>query len=153
MADLRGDKVDLLSARNLDLHGRRFTNSGNAAALQDIPNYSQVLRNHIYSLVISGALSVGTDLAPNIYIPSNGQVYFLNSRLKVASSGAPLVFNINVNGTLWLTVTIPDGDTFDEATQDELRLFIPLSAGSYFSIDVVSLGASASDLIVSIGVV
>lgn len=148
MTKLRDEQVDRLNARSVDFHGRRITNATDAKAPQDYVTLSQMeeavkANAGVYTLTVEGTLAIGSDLADNLLITGSGKVSTVRAQVKTAPLGDNLEIQIFQNGTLWATITIPDGSAIKTMTPLELSALGVLTANNFFRIDIITVGASS----------
>jgi hypothetical protein len=103
------------------------------------------------TLQIDGTLAIGSNQAPIVALsttrtPSAAAVYMKTA--PTGSSGA--TFNINVGGTLWMTLTVPAGSTTAAATSAQLTASGALAAGENITLDVTAVGTTVPGADVSI---
>lgn len=162
--NLQNSRVDFLSVRDQDLHGRRSRNASDALLDSDyvtlrqlnkvaasIPAQStavpQAAINNRYSLFREGTLGIQSDCCQRSFITSAGLTSLVRVDVKIAPDGADLIVLIYQNAVLWATLTIVDGDTTASGTGASA-----IAVGNYWRVDITSVGTTfpGSDLTVTI---
>jgi len=104
------------------------------------------------TLQVGGTLAIGSNLAPVVALNADRQPQSVSVHLKTAPTGAALTCQINLGGTLWMTLTVPAGATSVSATSGQLSAAGQLTSGSLITLDVTATGTTfpGSDLSVFI---
>jgi hypothetical protein len=105
-----------------------------------------------YSFQVAGYLAVQSGAAPDISIESNHVVRDIFAVIKTPATDSPIGLNINLNGSLLSSVSIPANATVSNSMPG---LLLPvLTAGSLLSLDITSVGQTVpgADLTVVIRV-
>jgi hypothetical protein len=105
------------------------------------------------SFQIGGFLAIQTGAAPDVILDANKAVRDIYAVVKQAPSGAEIAINLNLNGTFYCALAIPDGSTTMTVALDGASL-PPLLAQDLLSIDITGVGLTTpgSDLTVIIRV-
>jgi hypothetical protein len=101
---------------------------------------------------VAGYLAVQSGAAPDISIESNHVVRDIFAVIKTPATDSPIGLNINLNGSLLSSVSIPANATVSNSMPG---LLLPvLTAGSLLSLDITSVGQTVpgADLTVVIRV-
>ncbi len=100
-----------------------------------------------FSFQVQGFLAVDSNPAPDVLVEAPHAVRDIYAVVKQAPVGGPVQLNLSQNGTLYCTLTIPDGATIS-ASVDGFGL--PLAAQAHLSMVVTAVGATSpgSDLTV-----
>ncbi len=94
-----------------------------------------------YSLQVGGFLAVDSNAAPNIVVEAAHAVRDMYAVVKQAPSGGPVQLNVSQNGTLYGTLTIPDGTN----VSGRLSCFaMPLSENAQLSLSVTAVGPTSA---------
>ena len=106
--------------------------TGNPAAALDVP----------------GTLGIGTNLAPLSFFSSDLTASAVIVNLKQAPTGANMTLNINVAGSLWLSLTVLTGTTTISATSAQVAALTVIPAGALVTLDLTAVGTTfpGSDL-------
>lgn len=88
-------------------------------------------------LAVSGALSVQADAAPIAILPTARGVREIVALLKIAPADGPVIFDILVGGTKYVSVTIPQGGTLAKINGAGLR---PIAANQPIRLDIIQVG-------------
>jgi len=100
-------------------------------------------------LHVEGTLAIGSDLAPRFHLNADTQAVAVTAEVKQAPLGAPLTVEIRQGAALWLSVTIPAGQT---VVATNAAGAASLLAGENLSIDLTAVGTTfpGADLSVTI---
>jgi hypothetical protein len=91
------------------------------------------------SFQIGGFLAIQTNAAPDVILDASKAVRDIYAVVQQAPVGSAININLNLNGTLYCTLTIPDGSTSMTAALDGASL-PPLLAQDLLSIDITGVG-------------
>ena len=105
-----------------------------------------------YSFQIASFQAIQTGAAPDIVIDSGHVVNDISAVVKQAPTGSPLSCNVNLNGTLYCTLTIPANALSSQTVSG--RGLPAFKAGDHLSLDISAVGVTSpgSDLTVLIRV-
>ncbi len=106
----------------------------------DVGNTDAFAPNVIIS--IDGTLAIGSDLAPMVSLGVTQRATGVRCLVKQAPTGADLTFAIYVGGTLWMTLTIPAGQTSVTATQAQLDAAADIAADANIRVDITAVGTT-----------
>ncbi len=106
----------------------------------DVGNTDAFAPNVIIS--IDGTLAIGSDLAPMVSLGVTQRATGVRCLVKQAPTGADLTFAIYVGGTLWMTLTIPAGQTSVTATQAQLDAAADITADANIRVDITAAGTT-----------
>jgi hypothetical protein len=103
-------------------------------------------------LLADGNLSIGSDLAPVVTLNSTTRAVAVRAEVKQPPVGAGLTFRVNIGSDPWMTLTIPDGQTFVEASGAQLAAAPDLLAATRIKLDITAVGTSSpgTDLTVTL---
>jgi hypothetical protein len=91
------------------------------------------------SFQIGGFLAIQTNAAPVVILDASKAVRDIYAVVQQAPVGAAIMINLNLNGTLYCTLTIPAGSTTMAAALDGASL-PPLLVQDQLSIDITGVG-------------
>lgn len=100
-------------------------------------------------LVVYGTLGIGSNLAPLSFFSTDLTATAVIVNLKQAPVGANLTLNINVAGSLWLSLTVLVSTTTISATSAQVAALTVIPAGSLVTLDLIAVGTTfpGSDLV------
>jgi hypothetical protein len=133
------------SQGNSPLASRNFTGS--------VDGSLRTLSGGQLSFQVGGFLAIQVGAAPDLIIDANKAVRDIYAVVRQAPNGSPININLNLNGTHYCSLTIPNNSTTMAAALDGASL-PPLMAQDLLSIDITGVGLTApgSDLTVIIRV-
>ena len=105
-----------------------------------------------YSFQVAGFLAVQSGVAPDISVEGPHAIRDIFAIVKTPASDSTIGLNLNLNGTLLCSLTIPATSTISNVVRG---LLLPvLTTGSLLSLDITSVGLTVpgSDLTVVIRV-
>lgn len=140
LADNVANTVTLISTSTLDGGGNQST--GAFDPVREVFNYGDGgalgFVGAIY-MNMESTIAIGPDVAPQTFLNETARAKAVRATLKTAPSGGPVELDIKVDGVLWMSLTIPDGDLEVEATPAELAAATDIGAGLNVSLDVTSV--------------
>ncbi len=95
------------------------------------------------SIQVEGHLAIQTGAAPEVVIEEGHSVRDVFATVRQAPTLAPIELRLNLNGAEYCTLTIPAGSNVTPAVVNGFNLR-PLNALDKLSLDIVSLGQTAS---------
>jgi len=100
------------------------------------------------TLQVDGTLAIGSNQAPPLQLNANRTPSAVIGLVGTAPTGAGLTVNINVGGTLWMTLTIAAGDLSVQATSAQLTAGGQIAGGASITLDITAVGTTVpgSDL-------
>jgi hypothetical protein len=104
---------------------------------------------HLY---VDGTLAIGSDQAPRFSLLVTAAANGAKAEVKQAPAGADLTVEIRQGAALWMTLTIPAGQTYVSSTVTQINEAPDLVAGENLSIDLTAVGTTfpGADLSVTI---
>ncbi len=93
-------------------------------------------------MYVDGALAIGSDLAPRISLLVTAAANAVKAEVKQAPVGADLTVEIRQGAALWMTLTIPAGQTYASSTVTQINEAADLVAGENLSIDLTAVGTT-----------
>ena len=94
------------------------------------------------TLQVDGTLAIGSNLAPIVAINASCSPQSVVSYVKTAPTGAGLTCNVNVGGTLWMTLTIPAGAESVVSTSAQLAAAGTIAGGAGITLDITAVGTT-----------
>jgi hypothetical protein len=100
------------------------------------------------TLQVDGTLAIGSNQAPIVALSASRAAQSVAVYLKTGPTGAGAIFNINLGGALWMTLTVAAGNTTVQATAAQLAAAGPLTASANITLDITAVGTTVpgSDL-------
>ncbi|MGH7240002.1 MAG: hypothetical protein ACREHG_08040, partial [Candidatus Saccharimonadales bacterium] len=122
---LINNKVDLITTKLIDLHGRKVTGASPSSQPTDYVIRSEITSllpqssnaptaaptSFTYSLYVSGTLAIDDDIANRLYVTNKVQPKIVRADVKIAPTGNDIIVNINLAGSAWMSLTIKGGTT------------------------------------------
>jgi len=104
------------------------------------------------SIGIDGTLAIGSNLGPCAFFNGNTTLKAVRAEVKTAPTGANLSININVGGTLIMTLAITAGSTAVSATATQITSAAQVPASTNVTVDITGVGTTypGGDLTVSL---
>jgi len=94
------------------------------------------------TLQVDGTLAIGSNLCPVVALNTGWAPESVVVYLKTGPTGAGVTCNINVGGTLWMTLTVPAGAVSVAATTAQLTAAGPLTGGASITLDITAVGTT-----------
>jgi len=94
------------------------------------------------TLQIDGTLAIGSNQAPIVALSATRTPSSVVAYLKTGPTGAGATFNINVGGTLWMTLTVPAGSVSVAATSAQLSAAGAIAGGENITLDITAVGTT-----------
>ena len=94
------------------------------------------------TLQVDGTLAIGSNLCPVVALNTGWAPESVVVYLKTGPTGAGVTCNINVGGTLWMTLTVPAGAESVAATTAQLTAAGPLTGGASITLDITAVGTT-----------
>ena len=94
------------------------------------------------TLQVDGTLAIGSNQAPPLQLSANRTPSSVVALAGTAPTGAGITVNINVGGTLWMSLTIAAGNTSVQATSAQLTTAGQIAGGSNITLDITAVGTT-----------
>jgi len=94
------------------------------------------------TLQVDGTLAIGSNLAPIVALNASYTPQSVVAYVKTGPTGAGLTCNINVGGTLWMTLTIPAGAESVASTAAQLTAAGAIAGGVNITFDITAVGTT-----------
>jgi hypothetical protein len=94
------------------------------------------------TLQIDGTLAIGSNQAPPLQLNASRTPTAVIALAGTAPTGAGITVNINVGGTLWMSLTIAAGTTSVQATTGQLTTAGAITGSSPITLDITAVGTT-----------
>ena len=94
------------------------------------------------TLQVDGTLAIGSNQAPPLQLSANRTPSSVIALAGSAPTGAGVTVNINVGGTLWMSLTIAEGNTSVQATSAQIKTAGQIAGGSNITLDITAVGTT-----------
>jgi len=146
-----GDAQDFLDALNQAVADRRYQRRAAAGTVTQVAGGAVVAGAQPQALILSvpGTLSIRSDAAPLVSLPEAKTPTAVVALLKQPPSGADLTCEVSVGGSVWASITIPNGETEARLGSKGLR---QIGADQLVVLDITAVGTTfpGADLTVMI---
>lgn len=134
-----GDSRDGADALNQRTGDERYPRGGSSSGPSGTNTTTVVAGSGDATLFlsVSGALSVEADAAPIAILPTARSVREIIALLKIAPADGPVIFDILVGGTKYVSVTIPQGALLAKVNGSGMR---PIAANQPIRLDIIQVG-------------
>lgn len=167
-------RVDSLSTRDQDFHGRRVKNASDALDQQDYVTLAQLEKAiagvapttingqstvtnlgvpRVYSLFKLGTLAIQSDCCQRSFVTTAFSATAVRLDLKQNPTGDDFIVDLYQNGIIWIaSLTILDGTGTISATALQIAGAAALAVGDYFRADITQVGTTfpGADLTITI---